>query len=120
MFGAFQEAILTKHSIMDNIIASRLYHAGYVGYVSNSGGMLNELNNIFSLVTNGTYKGIAIGGDCYPGTTFIDHLLRYEDSLACNGRACPPPHCQTTTSREAPILYVPSYRYSSRAFTPRV
>jgi ATP citrate (pro-S)-lyase len=29
-------------------------------------------------VTNGTYEGIAIGGDRYPGTSFLDHLLRYE------------------------------------------
>lgn len=27
---------------------------------------------------DGVYEGIAIGGDRYPGTTFIDHLLRYE------------------------------------------
>jgi len=33
--------------------------------------MSNELNSILSLVTNGTYEGIAIGGDCYPGSTFI-------------------------------------------------
>ena len=69
--------------MMDNIIASKLYRAGSVGYVSKSGGMSNELNNILSLVTNGTYEGIAIGGDRYPGTTFIDHLLRYEDDPAC-------------------------------------
>lgn len=31
-----------------------------------------------SPATNGTYEGIAIGGDRYPGTTFIDHMLRYE------------------------------------------
>lgn len=68
---------------MDNIIASKLYRPGSVGYVSKSGGMSNELNNILSLVTNGTYEGIAIGGDRYPGTTFIDHLLRYEDDPAC-------------------------------------
>ncbi|KAH0835034.1 citrate synthase-like protein [Lanmaoa asiatica] len=69
--------------MMDNIIASKLYRPGSVGYVSKSGGMSNELNNILSLVTNGTYEGIAIGGDRYPGTTFIDHLLRYEDDPAC-------------------------------------
>ena len=68
---------------MDNIIASKLYRAGSVGYVSKSGGMSNELNNILSLVTNGTYEGIAIGGDRYPGTTFIDHLLRYEQDPDC-------------------------------------
>ena len=69
--------------MMDNIIASKLYRAGSVGYVSKSGGMSNELNNILSLVTNGTYEGIAIGGDRYPGSTFIDHLLRYEADPEC-------------------------------------
>jgi ATP citrate (pro-S)-lyase len=70
-------------SMMDNIIASKLYRPGSVGYVSKSGGMSNELNNILSLVTNGTYEGIAIGGDRYPGSTFIDHLLRYEQDPDC-------------------------------------
>ncbi|KAF7794003.1 hypothetical protein EIP86_005130 [Pleurotus ostreatoroseus] len=69
--------------MMDNIIASKLYRPGSVGYVSKSGGMSNELNNILSLTTNGTYEGIAIGGDRYPGSTFIDHLLRYENDPEC-------------------------------------
>lgn len=69
--------------MMDNIIASKLYRPGSVGYVSKSGGMSNELNNILSLTTNGTYEGIAIGGDRYPGSTFIDHLLRYEQDPEC-------------------------------------
>ncbi|KIY48395.1 ATP-citrate synthase [Fistulina hepatica ATCC 64428] len=69
--------------MMDNIIASKLYRAGSVGYVSKSGGMSNELNNILSLFTNGTYEGIAIGGDRYPGTTFIDHLMRYQADPEC-------------------------------------
>lgn len=62
----------------DNILASRLYRPGNVAYVSRSGGMSNELNNIISRSTNGVYEGVAIGGDRYPGTTFLDHLLRYE------------------------------------------
>ncbi|KAK0533603.1 ATP citrate lyase subunit 1, partial [Tilletia horrida] len=69
--------------MMDNILASKLYRAGSVGYVSKSGGMSNELNNILSITTNGTYEGIAIGGDRYPGTSFIDHLLRYERDPNC-------------------------------------
>lgn len=68
---------------MDNILASKLYRAGSVAYVSKSGGMSNELNNILSLTTNGTFEGIAIGGDRYPGTSFIDHLLRYEADPGC-------------------------------------
>ena len=34
-----------------------------VAYVSRSGGMSNELNNIISLNTDGVYEGVAIGGD---------------------------------------------------------
>ena len=42
--------------------------------------MSNELNNIISRRTNGVYEGVAIGGDRYPGTTFIDHILRFHDN----------------------------------------
>ena len=59
--------------MMDNIVASKLYRKGSVGYVSKSGGMSNELNNIIAQNTDGVYEGIAIGGDRYPGTSFIDH-----------------------------------------------
>ncbi|KAM0561742.1 hypothetical protein ACHAPJ_002911 [Fusarium lateritium] len=69
--------------MMDNIVASKLYRKGSVGYVSKSGGMSNELNNIISQNTDGVYEGIAIGGDRYPGTTFIDHLLRYQADPEC-------------------------------------
>lgn len=65
--------------MMDNIVSSKLYRPGSVAYVSKSGGMSNELNNIIALTTDGVYEGVAIGGDRYPGTTFIDHLLRYQD-----------------------------------------
>lgn len=65
--------------MLDNILMSRLYRPGSVAYVSRSGGMSNELNNIISRNSNGVYEGVAIGGDRYPGTTFIDHILRYED-----------------------------------------
>lgn len=65
--------------MLDNILMSKLYRPGSVAYVSKSGGMSNELNNIISRNSNGVYEGIAIGGDRYPATTFIDHILRYED-----------------------------------------
>lgn len=64
--------------MMDNILHSKLYRAGSVAYVSRSGGMSNELNNIISHQTNGVFEGVAIGGDRYPCSTFMDHLLRYE------------------------------------------
>jgi len=64
--------------MMDNILHSKLYRPGSVAYVSRSGGMSNELNNIISHQTNGVLEGIAIGGDRYPCSTFMDHLERYE------------------------------------------
>jgi ATP citrate (pro-S)-lyase len=74
--GAFK--IGNTGGMMDNLVASRLYRPGSVAYVSKSGGMSNELNNIISGVTDGVYEGIAIGGDRYPGSTFIDHILRFQ------------------------------------------
>ncbi|CAF1245581.1 unnamed protein product [Adineta ricciae] len=65
--------------MLDNILMSKLYRPGSVAYVSRSGGMSNELNNIISRNSDGVYEGIAIGGDRYPGTTFTDHIYRYED-----------------------------------------
>ena len=48
--------------------------------MSRSGGMSNELNNIISRTTDGVYEGVAIGGDRYPGTTFMDHVMRYQEN----------------------------------------
>ncbi len=74
--GAFK--IGNTGGMIDNIIASRLHRPGSVAFVSKSGGLLNELNNIVSRNSDGVYEGIAIGGDLYPGSTFIDHIMRYE------------------------------------------
>lgn len=65
--------------MMDNILHSKLYRPGSVAYVSRSGGMSNELNNIISKATNGVLEGVAIGGDRYPGTNFMDHIMRYQE-----------------------------------------
>mmetsp|Transcript_115199 Transcript_115199/g.372313 ORF Transcript_115199/g.372313 Transcript_115199/m.372313 type:complete len:1083 (-) Transcript_115199:242-3490(-) len=65
--------------MLDNIVMSRLYRAGSIAYVSKSGGMSNELNNIVCRNSNGVYEGVAIGGDRYPGSRFLDHFLRYQD-----------------------------------------
>ncbi|XP_047364838.1 ATP-citrate synthase isoform X2 [Vespa velutina] len=64
----------------DNILHSKLYRSGSVAYVSRSGGMSNELNNIISKASNGVLEGVAIGGDRYPGTTFMDHIMRYQSN----------------------------------------
>ena len=75
--GAFRIAGYAGGKI-ENILLSKLYRAGSVGLVSKSGGMMNELFNIIARSTNGIKEGIAIGGDVYPGSTLLDHLLRYE------------------------------------------
>ena len=67
---------------MDNIVMCKLYRPGSVAYVSRSGGLSNELNNLISRNSDGVYEGVAIGGDRYPGSRFIDHLLRYNDNPA--------------------------------------
>ncbi len=62
----------------ENIVESKLHRPGSVGFVSKSGGLSNECYNIIARNTDGLYEGIAIGGDAYPGSTLLDHILRYE------------------------------------------
>ena len=76
--GAFR--IGNTGGMLDNIIMSKLYRPGSVAYVSKSGGMSNELNNIVCRNSDGVYEGVAIGGDRYPGSLFLDHILRYNDN----------------------------------------
>ncbi|CAI5456264.1 unnamed protein product [Caenorhabditis angaria] len=59
-------------------INSKLYRPGSVAYVSRSDGMSNELNNIISQNTNGVYEGIAIGGGKYTGSSYVEHIARYQ------------------------------------------
>ncbi len=73
---------------IENIIDAKLYCPGFVGFVSKSGGMSNEMYNILShrcgpdsdsgQTYAALYEGVAIGGDRYPGRTICDHLLRFE------------------------------------------
>ncbi len=74
--GAFK--IGNTAGTVDNIIACKLHRPGSVGFVSKSGGLSNEMYNMLAMATDGLYEGIAIGGDAYPGTTLIEHALRFE------------------------------------------
>jgi succinyl-CoA synthetase alpha subunit len=74
--GAFK--IGNTAGTLENIILSKLYRPGSVGFVSKSGGLSNEMNFMIAQTTDGVYESIAIGGDRYPGSRLIDHLLRYE------------------------------------------
>ncbi len=62
----------------DNIIRAKLHRPGSIGLISKSGGITNEMFNILARSTDGIYEGIAIGGDTYPATTLLDHILRFE------------------------------------------
>ncbi len=77
--GAFRIAGYAGGKI-ENVVRAKLYRPGSVGLVSKSGGMMNELFNIIARTTDGTKEGIAIGGDVYPGSTLLDHLLRFESN----------------------------------------
>ncbi|MFN2251017.1 MAG: citrate/2-methylcitrate synthase [Anaerolineae bacterium] len=74
--GAFK--IGNTAGTVENIIDTKLYRPGSVGFVSKSGGMSNESYNIISRNSDGILEGIAIGGDRYPGSTLYEHLERYE------------------------------------------
>jgi len=84
--GAFK--IGNTGGTLENIIEARLYRPGSVGFVSKSGGLSNEAYNIVARNTDGLYEGIAIGGDRYPGSTLLDHLLRYEKNPAVKMLVC--------------------------------
>ena len=74
--GAFK--IGNTAGTIENVVLSKLYRPGSVGFVSKSGGMSNEMNFAISQNSDGIYEGIAIGGDRYAGSSLLDHLLRYE------------------------------------------
>ncbi len=74
--GAFK--IGNTAGTIENVVLSKLYRPGSVGFVSKSGGMSNEMNFMIAQNSDGVFEGIAIGGDRYAGSSLIDHLLRYE------------------------------------------
>src|SRR3989344_2371683 len=41
---------------------------------------MNEMFNILARTTDGIYEGISIGGDTFPGSTLLDHIVRYENN----------------------------------------
>ncbi|MDA9129367.1 ATP citrate synthase [Candidatus Gracilibacteria bacterium] len=59
---------------LENIIDSKLYQAGSVGFVSKSGGMSNELRRVIADRTDGTGLSIALGGDSY-------NIMNFQEAL---------------------------------------
>ncbi len=76
--GAFK--IANVGGTIENIISSKLHRAGSCGLVTRSGGLFNELSNIISINADGIAEGVAIGGDRFVGSVFIDNLLRMENN----------------------------------------
>jgi succinyl-CoA synthetase alpha subunit len=86
--GAFK--IGNTAGTIQNIVETKLYAPGFVGFVSKSGGMSNEMYNLLSRTCApedgrestypALYEGISIGGDRFAGSTLLDHLLRFEQN----------------------------------------
>ena len=76
--GAFK--IANVGGTIQNIINSKLHRAGSCGLVTRSGGLFNELSNIISINADGIAEGVAIGGDRFVGSVFIDNMLRLQDN----------------------------------------
>jgi ATP-citrate lyase alpha-subunit len=76
--GAFK--IANVGGTIENIVNSKLHRAGSCGLVTRSGGLFNELSNIISINADGIAEGVAIGGDRFVGSVFIDNLLRMEEN----------------------------------------
>jgi len=74
--GAFKVANIG--GTIENIVNSKLHRAGSCGLVTRSGGLFNELSNIIAINADGIAEGVAIGGDRFVGSVFIDNLLRME------------------------------------------
>ncbi|MBU0633210.1 ATP citrate synthase [bacterium] len=74
--GAFK--IANVGGTIENIVNSKLHRAGSCGLVTRSGGLFNELSNIIAINADGISEGVAIGGDRFVGSVFIDNLLRME------------------------------------------
>ncbi|SMP04926.1 ATP-citrate lyase alpha-subunit [Desulfurobacterium pacificum] len=78
--GAFR--IGNAGGTIENIVKSKLHRPGSCGLVTRSGGLFNELSNIIARNADGIVEGIAIGGDRFPGSDFLDHLLRFQKNPA--------------------------------------
>ncbi len=76
--GAFK--IANVGGTIENIVNSKLHRCGSCGLVTRSGGLFNELSNIISINADGIAEGVAIGGDRFVGSVFIDNMLRMEDN----------------------------------------
>ncbi|OWK14270.1 ACLY [Cervus elaphus hippelaphus] len=89
--------------MLDNILASKLYRPGSVAYVSRSGGMSNELNNIISRTTDGVYEGVPrlnVYGSC---VTLSGHSRSQNDCGSRRGQIFLLHCCSWSNSEWVPL-----------------
>jgi ATP-citrate lyase alpha-subunit len=63
---------------IQNILDSKLHVLGSAGLVSRSGGMFNELATLIGKHGDGLAIGVSIGGDRFPCSTFIEHVMSFQ------------------------------------------
>ena len=76
--GAFK--IANIGGTIENIVDSKLHRPGSCGLITRSGGLFNELANIIALNADGVAEGLAIGGDRFAASNFLEHMLRMEQN----------------------------------------
>ena len=62
----------------DNLVMGNLHRKGSFGIVTKSGGMLNEIMWMVSMHGDGVSTAVGLGGDAFPGMTFVDCLELFE------------------------------------------
>ncbi|RAP38183.1 ATP citrate synthase [Candidatus Marinamargulisbacteria bacterium SCGC AAA071-K20] len=79
--GAISPGVFKTANIggtIEQIVKSKMHVSGSAGLVTRSGGLFNEIANTIALNADGIAEGVAIGGDRFPGSGYLDHLLRME------------------------------------------
>lgn len=64
---------------LSNISDQGLTQSGSVSLVTRSGGLLNEMCNIITTHADGVREAVSIGGDRYPCSTFLEHVIRFQN-----------------------------------------
>jgi len=78
IFSAGENRLGVVGGTYDNLVMGRLHRPGSFGIVTKSGGMLNEIMWMVSMHGDGVSTAVGLGGDTFPGSTFVDCLEMFE------------------------------------------
>jgi ATP-citrate lyase alpha-subunit len=78
IFSAGENRLGVVGGTYDNLVMARLHQPGSFGIITKSGGMLNEIMWMVSMHGDGVSTAVGLGGDTFPGTTFVDCLEMFE------------------------------------------